>query len=78
MRFHIYHGGQLAAVCEYGREPTYHGEVGETVRATIEAGRARVETAMPPTGDIPGQWFAWAASIVYPALSTGALVRWYG
>ena len=78
MRFQIYQGGQLAAVCEYGQDPLYHGEVGETVRATIEAGRARIEAMVPSTEEIPGQWFAWAASIVYPVLSTGALVRWYG
>lgn len=37
MRFQIYRDGQLAAICEYGQEPTYHGPVGEAVRATIEA-----------------------------------------
>lgn len=78
MRFQIYHSGQLAAVCEYGREPTYHGEVGETVRATIEANRPQLHAVESGLGDVPGQWLSWAASIVYPALSVGALVRWYG
>lgn len=77
MRFQIYHGGQLAAICEYGQEPTYHGEAGETVRATIEANRIPIHAVEPRFGDVPGQWLSWATSIVYPALSVGALVRWY-
>lgn len=78
MRFQIYHNGQLAAVCEYGVEPTYHGEVGETVRAVIEANRPQRHLAEASLAEVPAQWLNWAASIVYPVLSAGALVRWYG
>ncbi len=77
MRFQIYRDGQLAAICEYGQEPTYHGPVGEAVRATIEASLQEplpVESALV---GVPSQWLSWAASIVYPVLSSGALVRWY-
>lgn len=78
MRFQIYHDGQLAAVCEYGAEPTYHGDVGETVRAVIEANQAARHSATPILSDVPTPWLNWATSIVYPVLSAGALVRWYG
>lgn len=77
MRFQIYHNGQLAAVCEYGMEPTYHGEIGETVRAVIEANHEERYPTDLGLAEVPAQWLNWAASIVYPVLSTGALVRWY-
>lgn len=77
MRFQIYHDGQLAAICEYGQEPTYHGPEGEAVRATIEARLHYPLPIEPSLRGVPSQWLSWAASIVYPVLSSGALVRWY-
>jgi hypothetical protein len=77
MRFQIYQDGQLAAICEYGQEPTYHGSIGESLRATIEASLQEPLPVEPALSGVPSQWLSWAASIVYPVLSTGALVRWY-
>ena len=41
MRLEVCCDGVLAAVFEYGREPVYHGEAGEDVRALVEGARLR-------------------------------------
>ena len=77
MRFQIYRDGQLAAICEYGQAPTYLGPVGDAIRATIEASPQAPLPIEPALAGVPTQWLNWAAAIVYPVLSSGALVRWY-
>jgi hypothetical protein len=77
VRFQIYRDGQLAAICEYGQEPTYHGPVGEAVRAAIEASLQEPLPVESALAGVPSQWLSWAAAIVSPVLASGALVRWY-
>ena len=77
MRLQVYRGSQLAAVFEYGQEPTYHGGAGERVKEVIEQGRRVAPATEPAFSDVPNDWLQWAASIVYPALASGAFVRWY-
>lgn len=76
MQLHVYRDEQLAAVFEYGKEPTYHGAPGDEVKTAIEARRAPLPAVTFPM-DVPGDWLAWAASVVYPVLSIGAFVRSY-
>ena len=77
MRLHVYRGDQLAAVFEYGREPTYHGGVGERVKEAVECGQPGVPPADDTLSGVPSDWLEWAASIVFPALASGAFVRCY-
>jgi hypothetical protein len=77
MHLHVYHGDELAAVFAYGKSPTYHGEKGQHLRAIVEAWRhepIRPDTAL---SDVPLEWLQWVASVVPPALSIGAFVRWH-
>jgi hypothetical protein len=78
MRLQVYQGNQLAAIFEYGHEPTYHGSLGQQVKALIETGRddtARASVTMP---GVPDDWLTWIASVVQPVLAAGGFVRWYG
>jgi hypothetical protein len=77
MRLHVYRGDQLAAVFVYGQEPTYHGGAGAEVKRVVEAGRIGVGVPEAGVSDVPREWLQWIASIVFPALSSGAFVRWY-
>jgi hypothetical protein len=77
MRLQVYRGDQLAAVFEYGQEPTYHGGAGERVREVVERGQPGALPTEGASSDVPHDWLRWAASIVYPALASGAFVRWY-
>ena len=76
MQLHVYRGEQLAAVFEYGKEPTYLGEFGAEVRSAVESPRAPLAPPATPAS-VPSEWLIWAASIVYPALALGAFVRSY-
>lgn len=78
MQLHIYRGEQLAAIFEYGKEPTYHGAAGQQVRAAVETRRAESLPRGTSFPGVPADWLAWAAAVVRPALATGAFVRWYG
>ena len=77
MRLQVYRGDQLAAVFEYGQEPTYHGGAGERVKQVIEQGQGSTPTTEVALSGVPNEWLQWAASIVYPALASGAFVRCY-
>ena len=76
MQLHVYRGEQLAAVFEYGKEPTYLGPLGEEVKHAVETPASAPPVPTPPAG-VPGDWLMWAASVVYPVLAIGAFVRSY-
>lgn len=78
MRLHVYQDNQLAAIFEYGHEPTYHGQLGQQVKALIETGRNHVTLAAATMPGVPDDWLTWAASVVQPVLAAGGFVRWYG
>jgi hypothetical protein len=77
MRLQVYRGDQLAAVFEYGQEPTYHGGVGESVKEAVERGQSAPVPTEGTLSEVPSDWLQWAASIVFPALASGAFVRCY-
>jgi hypothetical protein len=78
MRLQIYQGTQLAAIFEYGHEPTYHGPLGQQVKALIETRHDGIALASTTVPGVPADWLTWAASVVQPVLAAGGFVRWYG
>ena len=78
VRLDVYRGGRLAASFEYGRAPVYHGELGERVRALVEAPgpvrdpRSGALVARPAAGGLT--W--WVATVLaVPLADAGFEVR---
>jgi len=68
MLFNVYQGNSLAASFEYGREPSYYGEVGQRVRRLVGSLHA-----------IQGAWtddraFEWVAQITDAGFTIYAIV----
>lgn len=79
MRLHVYRGDALEAVFEYRTESgARDGRVADAPSDAIAPTPGAVgESSQPSLMDVPSEWLHWAASIVFPALASGAYVRWY-